>query len=215
MSAHNRILQERRKARRAAMAEPKVNKFALFGETVLLGVTLFVLALPVVTAPAAYAAGAAHMERHLAGRPDTVLSLWSDFRAALPGSWKFGFGALAAGAIAAVNLLLAASGQLPGGTGVLIATAALAAGLAVLLLRTAVLWQIKRADAGRTAAGVWAGAWAQAKTEAVGDVAGTALLLAAMAMSVTFVWMLPPLVFIVPGVMVLAVVAVRYRTISK
>ena len=47
-------------------------------------------ALPVVTAPAAYAAGAAHMERHISGRPDTVASLWADFKAALPGSWKFG-----------------------------------------------------------------------------------------------------------------------------
>lgn len=194
------------------MADPKVNKFALFGETMLLGVTLFVLALPVVTAPAAYAAGAAHMERHLAGRPDTVLSLWADFRAALPGSWKLGLGTLGAGMIVVVNVLLAASEQLPGGPLVLIATVVLAAGLAVLLLRTAVLWHIDGEDAHK--AGVWARAWAQAKAEALGDVAGTALLLAAMVMSLTFVWMLPPLVFIVPGVLVLAVVAVRYRTIS-
>lgn len=213
-----RETRQARTARLAATAAPKVNKFALLSETLLLGVCLFVLALPIVTAPAAYAAGAAHMDRHISGRPDTVASLWADFRAALPGSWKFGLALLGAGAVASVNVLLAGSEQLPGGRLVLAATVLLAGGLAVLLLRAAGLWQAERervaALAGPTADTsplVWAGAWELAKRDAVSDWIGTALLVAALAMCLTFVWMLPPLVFIVPGAMILAVVSVRYR----
>ncbi|MEV8180470.1 Poxvirus protein I5 [Specibacter sp. NPDC078692] len=222
--------RQARNARLAATAAPKVNKFALLSETLLLGVCLFVLALPVVTAPAAFAAGSAHMERHISGRSDSVASLWADFRAALPGSWRFGLVALAAGVVAGINALLAGSEQLPGGTPVLVATVALVAGLAVVLLRTAALWQfeqeaaqvrskdVRTKDVPATdvpAKDVWSGAWAQAKVDAAGDVSGSVLLLAAMAMAVTFVWMLPPLVFIVPGALVLAVVGVRYRTIAN
>ncbi|MGO2541534.1 MAG: Poxvirus protein I5 [Specibacter sp.] len=225
MSSASRTSRETRQARNArlaATAAPKVNKFALLAETLLLGVCLFVLALPIVTAPAAYAAGAAHMERHIAGRPDTVASLWADFRAALPGSWKFGLALLGAGAVASVNLLLAGSEQLPGGRVVMGATLLLAGGLAVLLLRAAGLWQEEPVQVASTAGpqtgstadtppSVWAGAWDQAKRDAASDWIGTVLLVAALAMCLTFVWMLPPLVFIVPGAMILAVVSVRYR----
>ncbi|WP_243400003.1 Poxvirus protein I5 [Arthrobacter glacialis] len=218
MSATRRTTRQERNARLAATAAPKVNKFALLSETLLLGVCLFVLGLPLVTVPAAYAAGAAHMERHVSGRPDTIASLWTDFKAALPGSWKFGLLALGAALVAGVNLLLAGSQQLPGGRAVLFATVVLAGGLAVLLLRTAGLWQEERArsaaEPGSTAdpaSSAWAASWAQAKREAAGDWIGTLLLLVAMAMCLTFVWMLPPLVFIVPGALTLAVVSVRFR----
>lgn len=221
-SRPTRATRQARNARLAATAAPKVNKFALLSETLLLGVCLFVLALPIVTAPAAYAAGAAHMERHIAGRPDTVASLWVDFKAALPGSWKFGLALLGAGVVASVNLLLAGSEQLPGGRVVMAATLLLAGGLAVLLLRAAGLWQAERerlaSMTGRTTSSTagtppsaWAGAWAQAKRDAASDWIGTVLLVAALGMCLTFVWMLPPLVFIVPGAMTLAVVSVRYR----
>lgn len=217
MAATRRTTRQERNARLAATAEPKVNKFALLSETLLLGVCLFVLGLPVVTAPAAYAAGAAHMERHISGRPDTVASLWSDFKAALPGSWKFGLVLLSAAVAACVNLLLAGSNQLPGGRLVLGATAVLAIGLMVLLLRTAGLWHHGRAaDAspGSTAdrsGSAWLQAWAQAKNDALGDWVGSILLVSALAMCLAFVWMLPPLVFIVPGAMTLAVVSVQFR----
>lgn len=215
MGAARRISRQERNARRAATEESKVGKFALLSETLLLGVCLFVLALPVVTAPAAYAAGAAHMERHISGRSDSFASLWADFREALPGSWKFGLAVLGLLFVGGVNLLLSASAQLPGGTLVLGASVILAAGAAVLLLRTAALWQHHREGRGLSAAQAWMRAWAQAKAESVADVVGTILLLAALIMSVSFVWMLPPLVFIVPGVLVLAAVSVRYRRAAR
>jgi len=67
-----------------------VNRFALFSETILAGVIVLLLSIPLVTAPAAYAAGVAHLERHLSGRDDSLRSLWGNFRKALPavGSWE-------------------------------------------------------------------------------------------------------------------------------
>ena len=55
-----------------------VNRFALFSETLLAGLLVLVLSIPLVTIPAAYAAGIAHLERHLSGRDDSVRALWGD-----------------------------------------------------------------------------------------------------------------------------------------
>ena len=71
MAATRRTTRQERNARLAATAEPKVNKFALLSETLLLGVCLFVLGLPVVTAPAAYAA---ELEKQRAARVQPVAS---------------------------------------------------------------------------------------------------------------------------------------------
>ena len=99
-----------------------VNRFALFAETLLAGLLVLVLSIPLVTIPAAYAAGIAHLERHLDGRDDSLRSLWSLFKAALPGSWKLGITTAAAAVVIVLNLLLAWVGQLPGRGVVLPAT---------------------------------------------------------------------------------------------
>ena len=101
---------------------------------------MLVLSLPLVTIPAAYAAGIAHLERHLSGRDDSIRALWGTFRAALPGSWKLGITTAAAAVVIVLNLLLAMVGQLPGQAVVLPATLILAAAGAILLLRTAAAW---------------------------------------------------------------------------
>jgi hypothetical protein len=121
-----------------------VNRFALFSETLLAGLLVLVLSLPLVTIPAAYAAGIAHLERHLAGRDDSVRGLWGTFRAALPGSWKLGLLTAAAAVVIVLNLLLAWVGQLPGREVVLPATLLLAGCGAILLLRTTAAWSEKR-----------------------------------------------------------------------
>lgn len=218
MAAAKAGSRQERNAQRAATENFRVGRFALLSEMLLVGVCTFALALPLVTAPAAFAAGAAHVGRHVEGKSDTVASLWHDFRAALPGSWKFGFGWLGACLIALLNALLAASAQLPGGRVVLGATVLLVAALGLLLLRSAALWQAGPAGESATpdrALAPWPAAWEQARQETGRDLSGTALLLLAMVMSLVFVWMLPPLVFIAPGVLILAVVSVRYRFLRK
>ncbi|WP_159736346.1 Poxvirus protein I5 [Arthrobacter sp. 9V] len=201
-----------------------VNRFALFAETILAGVIVLLLSVPLVTAPAAYAAGVAHLERHLSGRDDSLRSLWGNFRRALPGSWKPGITTAVAGVVIVLNLLLALVGQLPGRAFILPATLVLAAAGAVLFLRTAANWTAANwsgadwsGDASPQPAGVpgpqrWALAYSQAKADALRDWTGSLLLLAAVFMAVVFVWMLQALFVIVPGTLVLAAAAIKIRS---
>lgn len=187
-----------------------VNRFALFSETLLAGVLVLVLSIPLVTIPAAYAAGIAHLERHLSGKDDSLRALWDTFRSALPGSWKIGITTAAAAVVIVLNLLLAWVGQLPGREVVLPATLVLAAAAAVLLLRTAAAW----ADvAGSPAPGIaWTAAIEAAKTISLRDWTGSLLLAAALFAGVVFVWMLAALFVVVPGTLILASAAVKMRS---
>ncbi|YCK84082.1 Poxvirus protein I5 [Arthrobacter sp. D3-18] len=197
-----------------------VNRFALFAETILAGVIVLLLSVPLVTAPAAYAAGVAHLERHLSGRDDSLQSLWGNFRRALPGSWKMGITTAVAAVVIVLNLLLALVGQLPGRAVILPATLILAAAGAVLFLRIAANWSGGvncSGDADEQPAEVpgqqrWALASSQAKADVLRDWTGSLLLLAAVFMTVVFVWMLQALFVIVPGTLVLAAAAIKIRS---
>jgi hypothetical protein len=197
-----------------------VNRFALFSETLLAGVLVLVLSIPLVTIPAAYAAGIAHLERHLSGRDDSVRGLWSTFRAALPGSWKLGIATAAAAVVIVLNLLLAWVGQLPGREVVLPATLILAAGAAVLLLRTAAAWSDfaghgvsgSGAGSGPDACSAWRFALETGQAVSLRDWTGSLLLVAALFGAVVFVWMLAALFVVVPGILILASAAVKLRS---
>ncbi len=205
-----------------------VNRFALFSETLLAGLLVLVLSIPLVTIPAAYAAGIAHLERHLSGRDDSIRSLWGTFRSALPGSWKLGITTAAAAVVIVLNLLLAVVGQLPGRAVILPATLILAAAGAVLLLRTAAAWSdfagysmgaaagSLHAAAGSSQVGTdrtaWPSALATAKTLSLRDWTGTLLLAAALFATVVFVWMLVALFVVVPGTLILAAASVKMRS---
>jgi hypothetical protein len=199
-----------------------VNRFALFSETLLAGVLVLVLSIPLVTIPAAYAAGIAHLERHLSGRDDSVRGLWSTFRAALPGSWKLGFATAAAVVVIVLNLLLAWVGQLPGREVVLPATLILAAGAAVLLLRTTAAWSdfachgvsgsVAGTGPGPDGRSAWRSALETGQAVSVRDWTGSLLLVAALFGAVVFVWMLAALFVVVPGVLILASAAVKLRS---
>jgi hypothetical protein len=206
-----------------------VNRFALFSETLLAGVLVLVLSIPLVTIPAAHAAGIAHLERHLSGRDDSVRGLWDTFKAALPGSWKLGMTTAAAAVVIVLNLLLAWVGQLPGREVVLPATLVLAAAGAVLLLRTTAAWSDStghhisggadsRARAGSAdarssdARSAWRSALETGQAVSVRDWSGSLLLIAALIGAVVFVWMLAALFVVVPGILILASAAVKMRS---
>ena len=188
-----------------------VNRFALFSETLLAGVLVLVLSIPLVTIPAAYAAGIAHLERHLSGRDDSVRGLWGTFKAALPGSWKLGITTAAAAVVIVLNLLLAWVGQLPGREVVLPATLILAAGAAILLLRTAAAWS-DAASSSNDGKSAWRSALENAQALSVRDWTGSLLLAAALFGAVVFVWMLAALFVVVPGTLILAAAAVKLRS---
>jgi hypothetical protein len=193
-----------------------VNRFALFSETLLAGLLVLVLSIPLVTIPAAYAAGIAHLERHLSGREDTVRSLGTTFRAALPGSWRLGITTAGAAVVIILNLLLATVGQLPGSAVVLPATLVLAVAGAILLLRTAASWSdFARSDVEggeSTPSTAWSRAFATAKALSLRDWTGSLLLASALFAAVVFVWMLTALFVVVPGTLILAAAAVKMRS---
>ena len=193
-----------------------VNRFALFSETLLAGLLVLVLSIPLVTIPAAYAAGIAHLERHLAGRDDSLRGLWGTFRSALPGSWKLGITTAAAAVVIVLNLLLATVGQLPGSAVVLPATLILAAAGAVLLLRTAAAWSdVDWSDVAveqPSTPATWSAALGNSKALSLRDWTGSVLLAAALFASVVFVWMLVALFVVVPGMLILASAAVKIRS---
>ncbi|KRE91675.1 hypothetical protein [Arthrobacter sp. Soil764] len=196
----------------ASSHEPiPVNRFALFSETLLAGVLVLVLSIPLVTIPAAYAAGTAHLERHLNGRDDSVRGLWSLFKAALPGSWKLGLTTAAAAVVTVLNLLLAWVGQLPGRGLVLPATLLLAAGAAILLLRTASAWS-DFSGIGSTGNDTWHRALQTGQAISLRDWTGSLLIAAALFGAVVFVWMLAALFVVVPGTLILAAAAVKLRS---
>jgi len=189
-----------------------VNRFALFSETLLAGLLVLVLSIPLVTLPAAYAAGIAHLERHLSGRDDSLRALWGTFRTALPGSWKLGITTAAAAVVIVLNLLLAMVGQLPGPAVVLPATLVLAAAGAVLLLRSAAAWS-DFAGASPNAKNAWRSALGSAQSLSLRDWTGSLLLAAALFAAVVFVWMLAALFVVVPGTLILASAAVKMRSL--
>ncbi len=68
---------------------------------------MLLLSVPLVTAPAAFAAGVAHLERHLSGGTIPSGACGGNFRRALPGSWKMGITTAVAAVVIVLNLLLA------------------------------------------------------------------------------------------------------------
>lgn len=177
--------------------------FAFFSEVLLTGMVLFVLSLPLVTLVPALAAGAGHLRRHLEARPDSLAELWADVRRALrSGGWLVSLGLLALLLVLDLNSAVAAGGALPGGTLVRVVSAAVAACAVVVVLRAAGSWSRERH---------WGANLRAAAAASTADLAGSALLLSAVLLCGVMVWMLTPLLFVVPGLLCLAVVGVEYR----
>ncbi|MFE7507915.1 Poxvirus protein I5 [Promicromonospora sp. NPDC057488] len=203
--------------------------FPLLGETLLTGLLVLAGSLPVVTAPAALAAGAAHLRRHLGGYDTSVRSFWRDWVAAVRGLWLLGVLLLGVAVVVVVNSGLTASGALPGSSAVRWVTWAAAACAAVVLVRTTTAWSdddvAGRTGAGAASANGGAGATAPAAgprellsrgaARSRDDLTGSALLLAALVMCVVLVWMLTPLVVVTGGLLGLAAVAVETRRVRR
>lgn len=210
------------------------SRFALLGETLLTGLLVLVGSLPVVTLPAALAAGSAHLRRHLGGYDTSVRTFARDWLAAARSLWVLGaLLPLAAGAVV-VNTGLTASGVLPGSSAVRWVTWGAAACAAVVLVRTAAAWSDDEpapASPGTSPGtslgtepgyrpglvsgpGVWV-LVSRGAVRARDDLTGSALVLAALVMCVVLVWMLTPLVLVTGGLLSLAAVAVETRRVRR
>lgn len=177
-------------------------KFALFGEVLWVGVLCCIAGLAIVTVPASFAAGSAHLHRFLRAEDSTVRHFAADFTAALRTGWLAGVGLLVAAALLLLDLVVAGSRTLPGWQVVLAAGVVLLLGLLAGLAGITARWQAVRSW--RAAGHLWL-------ADAREDPAGVAWLVAAVVLTAMVGWQLPPL--IVPGVgcLVFAALATSVR----
>ncbi|MGW3682743.1 hypothetical protein [Streptomyces prasinus] len=187
--------------RAARGGSPFAGKFALFAECLLTGVWIALASLPLVTYPAAFAAGSRHLGRHLSHERGGLREFAADFRSALRGGWLVGLAGWAVLAVVRVDVLAVRAG-LPGGefvgaVGVLALIAAAVAGL-----RAAAVW--RPGDSWRTLL-------AGAARRTVLDPAGSFLLVGGLAVVVCSAWFSAPLALPVLGAVAAAAVAVEER----
>ncbi|WP_215450944.1 hypothetical protein [Streptomyces sp. ATCC 21386] len=195
--------RDRDRAKSAALREesPFAERFALFAECLLTGVWIALAALPLVTYPAAFAAGSRHLRRHTAhvggGRREFV----ADFRAAVRGGWIVGLVGWAVLAAVWVDVQAVRAG-LPGGPLVGAIGVLGLIGAAVAVLRAAAVWR-----PGAT----WRGLLGAAGRRTVLDPAGSFLLVGGLAVVACSAWFVAPLAVPVLGAVAAAAVAVEER----
>ncbi|MFP3989869.1 hypothetical protein U9R90_20835 [Streptomyces sp. E11-3] len=193
-----------------------MERFGTFAECLLTGVWIAVAALPLVTAPAAFAAGARHLRRHLGhlddlGQPGHPGHLgqestgWrqftADLRAALRTGWAVGLAAWAALGLLWLDLAAVRAG-LPGGAFVGAVGIGALLGLVVAVLRAAARWM--PGDS-------WRALLAVAARHTVLDPAGSFLLIGGIAVVAASAWFSLPLAAPVLGALAAAAVAVEER----
>ncbi|MFE1902958.1 hypothetical protein ACFW96_04725 [Streptomyces gardneri] len=177
--------------------------FGVFAECLLVGVWIAVAALPLVTLPAALAAGAAHLRRWTGGEQAGLRFFATDLRTALRGGgWSAGIAYGAALALVAADLALVRALPVPGGraTGTLAILAAL--WLTVTVLRAATAW---RPDLR------WRALLGPAARRALRDPAGSCLVVCGLAVIAASAWFSAPLALPAVGVLVAATAAAEHR----
>ncbi|WP_212842830.1 hypothetical protein [Catellatospora sp. IY07-71] len=176
--------------------------FALLGEVLLTGVAVALLALPVLTAPAALAAGIGHLRRYVDDEGSPLAALWRDARAAAAGGAAVALAALAGAAAAMFAIGLASADPTPAGT-----VLAAAGWLVLGIVATAVVM----------AAGEWTrdGGWLAAvrglRDQLDADLGAALHLLVAVVLTAVLTWQSPLLLVPSLGVLAFAAVAVRRR----
>lgn len=177
--------------------------FALLGEVLLTGVIVAVLALPVLTLPAALAAGINHLRRYVNDEGSPFIAVWRDARHALAGGIGVAVVALLGAAAALFAVGLAGADPGPAGT-----VMSVVARLGLGIIATAVVM----------AAGAWTrdGGWRRAvrglRDRLDEDPAAALYLFLAVALAAVLTWQFLPLLVPSIGVVTLAVVAVERRS---
>ncbi|MER6154839.1 hypothetical protein ABT147_04750 [Streptomyces sp. NPDC001868] len=177
-------------------------RMTLFADVLSVGIAVAVVSLPLVTLPAALSTACAVLRGVREGRPVTAGRFLVALRRRLRfGDLVAGLVALVGAALALVDLALAGAG-LPGGRAFALLAAAIGAGAVVVGLRAC----------GRPeSVEDWPAAVRGAGRDAVRDAGGSGLVVLAVVTAVLCVWMLLPLVFLVPGLLALALTAVDVR----
>ncbi|MGF6822184.1 putative membrane protein YesL [Microbacterium sp. ZKA21] len=177
--------------------------FALFGEVLYTGLLITIAALPVITLPAAIAAGIRHLRRYVAAEESHTRTFWQDWRQSLlPGGLVVGTATAVLAVVLIIDITVAGSGALPGGQIIaLVGWAGLVIGATVLLM-TASAWNPETG---------WRTAISTALHNARTDPIGTAYLATATILVGIVTWMLTPLILAGLGCAAFAAVAVPAR----
>lgn len=195
-----------RPARRrgAGLLDPRSDTFRSFADTLLVGVLVFVTAIPVVTGFAGMSAGADVLRRaRLTDGHVGVRAFWRAFGDRVARHWPSHVIAPTAILALLVLNLLAMPYIVPDPTLAVAVPAVLATAAATLALRFAGAWR-----GGAPAVAAWRRAYGAMST----DVAGTVLLAGAVVTAGVLVAVAPLLLLIIAGPLVLATVAVDLRT---
>ncbi|GAB4055124.1 hypothetical protein [Catellatospora paridis] len=177
--------------------------FALFAEVLLTGVAIALFALPVLTLPAALAAGVGHLRRYVADEGSPFAAFWRDARAAAAGGAVVAVVALLGAGAAILAIGLAAADPTPAG-----AVMAFVGRLALGIVATAVV----------LAAGAWTrdGGWRSAvrglRDQWDADPAAALHVFVAVALTAVLTWQFALLLVPSLGVVAFAVVAVQHRS---
>ena len=176
--------------------------FGLLGEVLLVGVLVALVSLPVVTLPAALAAGVRHLRRYLGAEDSGLDWFWRDVRSGLLGGIGVGAASVVLALVLALDIDLASTGVLPGGPVVALVGWVGLAALVLALFTAAGRWTPQLG---------WRGALKSVPRAVRDDPAGAAYLLATAAFAVVVTWQLFPLVIPALGCIALAIVAVPER----
>lgn len=177
--------------------------FALFGETLLVGVVVTAASVPGITALPALAAGVNHLRRHVADEAGGFGRAASDARAAWRDLWPVAVLLPLGLALLLLNVVLAWSQAVPGSGPIGLLSGLLAALVVVGAVRVAGSWR----------PGVsWREEVSRAGRETLRDPGGSCVLLVAVAGGLLLAWAVPALSVVVAGLVVLAALAVASRT---
>lgn len=177
-------------------------RMTLFADVLSVGLATAVACLPLVTAPAALSTACAVLRGVREDRPATAGRYFG-----LLGR-RLRAGDLAAGAVAVAGVLLAladlalARAGLPGGPAFAVVAGAISVFALVVGLRAC----------GRPESVTdWPAAVRAAAGDAVRDTGGSGLVVLALAAAALCAWALPPLLFLAPGPLAMALTAVHVR----
>ncbi|MER8070591.1 hypothetical protein ABTZ59_20095 [Streptomyces sp. NPDC094034] len=178
-------------------------RFALFADMLAVGLFTTVASLPLITAPAALAAGCRVLRDSARTRRTATAGRYRDALRAhgLARTLIAGVVLVALGALFLLDLALAGAG-LPGAAAVSVTLAAV--GAVALLVGV-------RAAAHPAARRSWPAALRGAARRSATDPAGSVLIAVALVICAAIVWALPPLALVVAGPLALAAVSVELR----
>ncbi|MFE5672220.1 hypothetical protein ACFQ58_11510 [Agromyces sp. NPDC056523] len=176
--------------------------FGLLGEVLLIGVLVTLVSIPVVTFPAALAAGVRHLRRFLKAESSSMGAFWADVRAGLLGGLGVGAASVVLVLVLLLDVDLANSGMLPGGPMVAAIGWLGLAAIALALFTAAGRWTPRIG---------WLGALRSVPAAVAADPIGAAYLVATAVFAVVVTWQLVPLVVPALGCVALAIVAVPER----